>query len=273
MNPSVPARRALLVVSFGTSHQDTCEKNIAAIERDLAAAFPDRAVRRAFTSGMILKKLRVRDGLHIDCVREAMERLITDGFDDLLVQPTHVLNGEEYDDIVADIAPYRDRFQRFALGTPLLTSGEDYHALCGIIDRAFPPEAGTALCLMGHGSTHMADAAYAALDYRFKDMGRDDVFVGTVEGYPDFDTLLRQVKRKGCASVVLTPLMVVAGDHAVNDMASDDEDSWKSAFEAEGYAVCCVLRGLGEYPEVRALYVAHARAALEAAMPNHERDR
>lgn len=257
-------KKAILAVSFGTSHRDTCARNIGAIEADLTAAFPGWELRRAFTSGMIIRKLRSRDSLEVDTVSRALERLAEEGFDRVVIQPTHILNGEEFDDIVADTAPFRARL-RLEMGAPLLTSTADYRALAGAVSRAFPPAERAALCLMGHGSTHFADAAYAALDYHFKDMGRVDIFVGTVEGYPDLETLLRAVGRSGAERVVLAPLMVVAGDHAVNDMAGGGEDSWQRAFEAAGYGVECVLRGLGEYPEVRRLYVEHACAAVQRA--------
>lgn len=257
-------KKAILVVSFGTSYPETREKTIGAIERDIAAAFPDWEIRRAFTSGMILKKLRERDKLVIDTVQEALERLESDGFDTVVCQPTHILNGEEYDDIVAIAREFQGRFRALRIGAPLLSATADYTRLARIIGGQFKPEAHTAVCLMGHGSTHFADAAYAALDYHFREQGRGDILVGTVEGYPDLDTLLRHVRASGAVRVLLTPLMVVAGDHAVNDMAGDGEDSWKTVFESAGLEVRCVLRGLGEYAGVREMYTEHTGAAIRA---------
>lgn len=259
--------KAILVVSFGTSYRETCERNIGAIEREIAGAFPDWEVRRAFTSGMIMKKLRSRDNAQIDSVSEALERLAADGFSAVVVAPTHIINGEEYDGIVGDMAAFAGHFDSLAIGRPLLSDTGDYQELARIIGEKFPRRERAVLCLMGHGTEHFADSAYAALDYHFKDAGRDDVFVGTVEGFPTLETLLRKVGRTGAARVTLAPLMVVAGDHAVNDMAGGEEDSWKSAFEAEGYAVECVLKGLGEYPGVRQMYVAHTGDAVESASP------
>lgn len=253
-------KTAILVVSFGTSHPETCERNIGAIEKDLEAAFPGWELRRAFTSGMIIKKLHSRDNVRIDTVTEALDSLVREGFGAVLLQPTHILNGEEFDNLVSDAAGFADKLS-LRIGAPLLTAAADYRRLAAALAQIFPAEPDAALCLMGHGSVHFSDAAYAALDYHFKDMGRDDVFVGTVEGFPDLETLLRHVADHGAKRVTLAPLMVVAGDHAVNDMASDGENSWKTAFEAAGYAVTCVLKGLGEYQNIRGIYVEHAKAA------------
>lgn len=258
-------KKAILVVSFGTSHQDTLEKTIQAIETEMASAFPGWIIRRAFTSGMIVKKLRASNHMAIDTVSEALDRLHGEGIDTVVCQPTHIMNGEEYDDIVADCLPWRERFASFAIGAPLLSRTADYRQLAEILSRHLPPREDTALCLMGHGTTHFADSAYAALDYHFKDLGRGDIFVGTVEGFPDFDTLLRHVKAYAPKRVVLAPLMVVAGDHAKNDMAGDAEDSWKSVLEAAGYEVRCVLTGLGEYAGIREMYVDHAGAVAGKA--------
>ena len=222
--------RAVLAVSFGTSHRDTLEKNIAAIEAELAAAFPERTVRRAFTSGMILRKL-AGEGTHIDNVAQA--------------------------------EPYRARFARMSFGRPLLTAAEDYAALGRALMEALPAQrADTAVLYMGHGSEHQANSAYALMEYAFHDLGRKDVVIGTVEGYPGFGEALRRLKeRPQVRRVELRPPMTVAGDHAKNDLAGDEEDSWRRRLEAEGYETVCVLTGLGEHPAVRALFVEHARQA------------
>lgn len=259
------SKKAILVVSFGTSYPDTLQKNIQAIENDIAAAFPAYTIRRAFTSGMILRKLKSRDNMRIDRVAQALEKLAGEGFETVICQPTHILNGEEFEDILADLKPFEHRFKTLKVGAPLLTDTADYRALTQILSDIFPAQHQTALCLMGHGSSHFADTAYAALDYHFKSTGRPDIFVGTVEGFPDLDTLRCAVGKTDAKKIILTPLMVVAGDHATNDMASDEADSWKSTFEAAGYAVRCVLKGLGEYRQIRELYISHVRAAAEGA--------
>lgn len=259
-----PQKKVILVVSFGTSYNDSRDATIGAVEKAIADAFPDYELRRAFTSQIIIDKLKSRDGLEIDNVTEAMERLISDGVGTLVVQPTHVMNGSEYDDMVAEIAPYADRFETLRFGTPLLTSTEDYKNLAAAISGEFEVPDDTALVLMGHGTEHFANCAYAALAYHFLDNGCDNILVGTVEGYPDLEDTMRNVQALGVKKVILTPLMVVAGDHANNDMAGDEEDSWKTQFKAAGYEVDCVLKGMGEYESIRALYVEHVRRAIEA---------
>jgi sirohydrochlorin cobaltochelatase len=257
-------RKALLVVSFGTSHAETRDKTIGAIERNLAEAFPGYEIRRAFTSGMIIDVLRRRDGVAIDDVPDAMECLIRDGFQEVLVQPTHVIPGDEYDDMVREVMPYANRFETLRIGKPLLYDTEDQRKVVCAVMKQFPDLAEReALVLMGHGTVHPINAVYAALDYLFKDMGYSNVFVGTVEAYPDIETILGAVDGFRPEKVILMPLMVVAGDHAVNDMASDEEDSWKSLFKNAGCEVECVLKGLGEFQSIRDIYLEHVEAMLE----------
>lgn len=258
--------KAILAVSFGTTFPDTLEKNIAAIEADLAAAFPDRALRRAFTSGMVIRRLREREGLAVDNVTEALERLRQEGFTDVVVQATHVMNGEEYDKLRALAAPYEGAFSRLAFGAPLLSSTRDYReTVAAMLERLPAQEPGQAVVLMGHGTPHHANAVYAALEYVFRDAGRRDVAIGTVEGYPEFGEICRRLEEMGnVRRVVCMPLMVVAGDHAKNDMDGEDESSWRSMLTARGYQVRCILEGLGENPAIRAIFVRHA---MEAADP------
>nr|WP_315021072.1 sirohydrochlorin cobaltochelatase [uncultured Aminipila sp.] len=259
-------KKALLIVSFGTSHKETRDKTIGEIERFISKAYPDRELRRAFTSGMIMKVLKKRDNIHIDNVSEAMERLVKDGFKDILVQPTHIINGEEYDKMIQQIGPFVTSFDTVFIGKALLSTSEDYDEVCKAIMSEVPEldvtkneavKNETALILMGHGTGHFADAAYAALDYRFKALGYDNVFVGTVEGYPDVDLVIEKIKKYASKKVVLMPFMVVAGDHAVNDMAGDDEDSWKVMFENAGFEVSCIIRGIGEFLGIQQIYLNH----------------
>lgn len=258
-------KQAILAVSFGTSHHDTMEKTIAAIEGDLATAFPDRVLRRAFTSGMILRHLARRDGITIDNTGEALERLWAEGCRDVLVQPTHIINGDEYEKLLAQAAPFGGKFERLTFGAPLLTSLEDYQETARVLLEALPPKAEDAAILwMGHGTGHFANAAYPQLEYLLADMGREDVIIGTVEGYPGLpETLRRLARRPGVKTVHLHPLMIVAGDHAKNDMAGDEADSWRVQLEGMGYAVTCTVKGMGEYPGIRAIFVRHAREALQ----------
>ena len=256
-------KKAILVVSFGTSYQDTLEKTILATEKDIARAFPGWEIRRAFTSGVILKKLRVRDGLAIDNVSQAMARLEEQGFTHVAVQPTHVMHGEEYEKLVGQLEPFRCRMQ-LSLGAPLLHAQEDYEvvskALLSWLPQMAPDEA---LVLMGHGTPHFANSAYGQLEQNLQDLS-DRVYVATVEGYPTLDrvkTLL--ARRPEIKRLTLAPFMLVAGDHARNDLAGD-EDSWKTELEEEGYAVRCLLQGLGECPAIRQLFVGHCAKAVEA---------
>ena len=260
-----PNKKAILVVSFGTSYADTREKTIGAIEEDFRRAFPDYTVRRAFTSGMIIKKLRQRDGLEIDTVEQALQKLYDEGYGTVICQPTHVMNGFEFDDVRQEVARWEDRFPHIICGWPLLTSFEDYRLVVDALLKEFAEIAkddSTALVLMGHGTEHPANATYPALDYRLKAEGCCNFFIGTVEGYPDLQTVMKEVAGIHAKKVVLAPLMVVAGDHAVNDMCGN-EDSWQHLFERAGYQTEAVLKGLGEYPSFRAIYVAHCQHCIE----------
>ncbi|HJC09544.1 MAG TPA: sirohydrochlorin cobaltochelatase [Candidatus Blautia merdigallinarum] len=257
-------KKAILAVSFGTSHNDTREITIDAIERDMQEAFPDYALYRAWTSKMIIKKLKERDNVHVFNVREAMEQMKKDGITDVLVQPTHVINGIENDLMKEDALAYRNDFHSISFGDPLLTSAEDNLAVIQAIADEFSDLAqDQVLVLMGHGTTHYANSIYAALDYTFKDKGYKNIFLGTVEAYPSMESLMRMVKEYNPSKVVLAPFMIVAGDHAKNDMAGDDPDSWYSQFKAAGFEVEPVIKGLGEYTGIRSLLVEHLRTAAE----------
>lgn len=256
--------KAILVVSFGTSYEETRKVTIDAIEADIAQAFPDYRIYRAWTSKMILAKLAKRDNLIIPNVKEAMEMMKNDGITDVIVQPTHVINGIENDLMKEDALSYQEDFHSISFGTPLLTSEEDNHAVIqSIVDEFSSLSQDEVLVLMGHGTTHYSNAIYAALDYKFKDEGYKNFFLGTVEAYPSMETLLRMVQEYQPRKVVLAPFMIVAGDHARNDMASDDPDSWRRQFEDAGFAVNTVLKGLGEYPGIRKLFIQHVKDALK----------
>lgn len=254
--------KALLVVSFGTSYPETCERTIAAIEADLAAAFPDRQLYRAWTSRVIRRKVKEKTGVSIDSVAEAMERMARDGVKDVLVQPTHLLIGEEYEKLCREIREGKDAFSSLAMGTPLLAEEGDIAVLAELLPTLCPQVgAGDMMVWMGHGSGALRMPVYEILDELLQKSGHDNHAVGTVEFAPGFDGVLERVRQRRAEKVVLAPLMVVAGDHATNDMAGDEPDSWKSLLRAEGVEVECVLKGLGEYAPVRALYAAHARRA------------
>ena len=254
-------KKAILAVSFGTSHEDTRKVTIDAIEDSMREAFPDYPVYRAWTSKMIIRKLKNRDNIIVPTVREAMEQMISDGITDVLVQPTHVINGIENDLMKEDALSYRDSFHSISFGDPLLTTEEDSHKVITAIAEEFSNiTKKQALVFMGHGTTHFANSIYAALDYTFKDKGYHNFFLGTVEAYPSMESLKKMVKAYQPEEVVLAPFMIVAGDHAKNDMAGDDPESWYSQFKDEGYEVKAVLKGLGEYKGIRRLFIDHIRA-------------
>lgn len=263
--PMNNVKKAILVVSFGTSYNATRAVTIDKIEEEIQAAWPEYTVRRAWTSKMIMAKLWKRDHVKIDNVTEAMERLAADGFTDVIIQPTHVINGIENDLMKEDALAFRNRFHSITFGTPLLTSEADNNAVIEAVHREFSHlKSEEALVLMGHGTTHYANAIYAALDYTFKDKGFPNIFLGTVEAYPSLESLLRQVREQNPSKVILAPFMIVAGDHARNDMSGDDPDSWRYQFEQEGFSVECVLKGLGEYPSIRQIFLDHVREAIDS---------
>lgn len=250
--------KAILVVSFGTSYEETRKKTIDAIEEDIREAFPDYKIYRAFTSKIIIKKLKSRDNIHVDTVSEALERMINDGIKDLILQPTHVINGIENDFMLEDLAKLKDKFNSIKIGAPLLTFTDDYKNIINILTKEFSYiKEDEALIIMGHGTNHHANATYAALDYTFKEMGYRNIYIGNVESYPELDNVINLIEHNSYKKLYLTPLMIVAGDHAINDMASDEEDSWKSILENKGYNVECIIKGLGEYKEIRDMFINH----------------
>ena len=260
------AKQAILVVSFGTSYNETRAVTIEAIEGAITEAFPEFDVRRAFTSQIIIDKLETRDGLEIDNVTEAMEKLVAEGYGTLVVQPTHIMNGYEYDEMVAAIEPYRDSFSQLVYGKPLLSDEADYDRVAEILAEETAEYAAddTAIVFMGHGTEHPANDTYAKLQQKFIDAGYTNYIVGTVEATPTLGDALTAAKALGVSKAVLLPFMIVAGDHATNDMAGDEAGSWKTAFKGDGYEVECVLKGVGEYKGAQELFVEHAQAAVES---------
>ncbi|MDD6211596.1 MAG: sirohydrochlorin cobaltochelatase [Clostridiales bacterium] len=254
--------RAILVVSFGTSYPETRRKTIDQIEQDIQAAYPEYRVYRAWTSKIIRKKLRERDGIEIPDVSGAMAQMAADGIRDVILQPTHMINGFENDAMMEEAAACSSLFRQVEIGAPLLTSEEDNCRIVRMIVKEMHPEEGECLVLMGHGTEHEANSVYAALDDQFKDSGYPNVFMGTVEGYPTLESVLRRVRQTSVKKVVLAPFMIVAGDHAMNDLAGDRTDSWRKSFEKEGYEVRCILKGLGEYEEIRRIFIEHTKAAI-----------
>ena len=278
----------ILVVSFGTSFNDSRAEDIKGIEDALAEAYPDWSVRRAFTAQIIINHVEARDDEAIDNMQQALDRAVDNGVKNLVVQPTHLMHGAEYDEMVDAVNEYKDKFESIAIAEPMLGEvGDDAtvinddkkavaqaitDAACqeaGFDDMQAAADAGTAFVFMGHGTSHTANVTYDQMQTQMEDLGFTNAFIGTVEGEPEdtaCEEVIAKVKDAGFKNVVLRPLMVVAGDHANNDMAGDDEDSWKSQFEASGAfdSVDCQIEGLGRIEAVEDLYVEHTKAAIDS---------
>ena len=253
----------LLAVSFGTSYEEAIDKSIGAIENALASAFPNYEVRRAFTSGMIIGKLRER-GVYVDTVKESLGRLVDEGVRDVVIQPTHVMPGGEYELVLKDAASFYGRFDSLKTAKPLLYSEEDYEAVTDIllnIAREYDDPDATVV-FMGHGTEHSANAGYAKLQRRINSRGYDRLFIGALEAMPSVHYIRALIRLGDYKRVVLHPLMIVAGDHAHNDMAGEGEDSWKNIFESDGMEAECVIKGLGEYADIRRIFVRHSAEAM-----------
>ena len=277
----------LLVVSFGTSFNDSRTADIGGIEKALQTAYPDWSVRRAFTAQIIINHVQARDDEKIDNMDQALQRAVDNGVKNLVVQPTHLMHGAEYDELTEAVESYKDKFESVSIAEPLLGEvgdsddavNDDKKAVAEAItteavktagyDDLDAAEAdGTAFVFMGHGTSHTAKISYSQMQSQMNDLGYKNVFIGTVEGEPEdtaCEAVIEKIKEAGYKKVVLRPLMVVAGDHANNDMAGDDEDSWKSQFEASGAfdKIDTQIAGLGEIAAIQDLYVAHTKAAMD----------
>lgn len=276
----------ILVVSFGTSYNDSRVEDIKSIEDAIAEANPDWSVRRAFTAQIIINHVQARDGEKIDNMDQALQRAVDNGVKNLVVQPTHLMHGAEYDEMVEAIEGYRDKFESVKIAEPLLGEvGNDASVInddkkavaeavtaaavedAGYDSLAAAKEDGTAFVFLGHGTAHTAKVSYSQMQTQMENLGYDNVFIGTVEGEPEetaVEAVIATLKDAGYTKIVLRPLMVVAGDHANNDMAGADADSWKSMLEADGSfeSVEAQISGLGSISAVQALYVAHTAAVM-----------
>lgn len=258
--------KELLVLSFGTSFNDSRRLTIGAIEDALEKEFPDYSVRRGFTANIIIDHVKKRDGVEIDDVDAALKRAADNGVKTLVVQPTHLMHGFEYNDLMDQVGDQADAFDKVVFGEPLLNSDDDFKRVeQAIVDWTKEYDDGkTAICFMGHGTEAESNSVYQKMQDLLTADGYKNYFVGTVEATPSVDDVLAAVQKGEYERVILEPLMVVAGDHANNDMAGDEEDSWKTVFESAGYDVKCLLRGLGENEAIRQIYVDHAKAAIES---------
>ena len=278
----------ILVVSFGTSFNDSRAEDIGGVEKALQAAYPDWSVRRAFTAQIIINHVQARDDEKIDNMDQALERAVDNGVKNLVVQPTHLMHGAEYDELTEAVENYKDKFESVKIAEPLLGEvGADETAInedkaavaeaitaeavktAGFDSLDVAKEEGTAFVFMGHGTSHTAKISYSQMQTQMEQLGYENVFIGTVEGEPEdtaCEAVIEKLKNAGYKKVILRPLMVVAGDHANNDMAGDDDDSWKSQFEASGVfdSIDTQIAGLGEIDAIQQLYVAHTQAAIDA---------
>jgi len=278
----------ILVVSFGTSFNDSRAEDIGGVEKALQAAYPDWSVRRAFTAQIIINHVQARDDEKIDNMDQALERAVDNGVKNLVVQPTHLMHGAEYDELTEAVENYKDKFESVKIAEPLLGEvGADETAInedkaavaeaitaeavktAGFDSLDAAKEEGTAFVFMGHGTSHTAKISYSQMQTQMEQLGYENVFIGTVEGEPEdtaCEAVIEKLKNAGYKKVILRPLMVVAGDHANNDMAGDDDDSWKSQFEASGAfdSIDTQIAGLGEIDAIQQLYVAHTQAAIDA---------
>lgn len=280
--------KEILVVSFGTSFNDSRVEDIKSIEDSIQEAFPDWSVRRAFTAQIIINHIQARDNEVIDNVEQAMERAVANGVKQLVVQPTHLMHGAEYDEMMETIEAYRDKFESVAIAEPLLGEvgndatviNEDKKVTAEAVASAAAADAGfadvaeakaqnTAFVMLGHGTAHVAKVTYSQMQTQMAQLGYDNIFIGTVEGEPEetsCEAVIEAVKAAGYKNVILRPLMVVAGDHANNDMAGDDDDSWKSMFTADGgfEKIETQVAGLGGIETLCDLYVSHTKAAVDS---------
>ncbi len=266
-------KKAILVVSFGTTYQDGLKLNIESVENKIRTTFLDYEVRRAFTSRIVIKRLSTRDGIQIDTEIEALQRLEDEGYKEVYIQPLHVVGGEEYDKIKRIVVQYAHRkekaFEKIVIGRPLLyytgqeEKPDDYlTAIHALKDQLPKVESHEAIVLMGHGGVHPANTAYAALQMKMEEAGLENVFIYTVEGFPAIESVIAKLKKRNIKKVNLMPFMLVAGDHVNNDMAGDEEDSAKSLLLAAGLEVDVYLNGLGENTRIQEIYVQHLKDSM-----------
>ncbi len=251
-------KKAILVVSFGTSYHETRKKTIEVCENKIKESFKDYDFYRAFTSGMIINKLKKRDNMFIDNPSEALEKLYNAGYKEVVVQSLHIICGDEYNKLKDMVAQYEDKFDKISIGRPLLTYIDDYRETVEAVKKDLDKmDIDEAVVFMGHGTEHESHSSYPAIEYMFRDYGIN-AFVGTVEGYPELEQVIKKLKNRNIKTVDLLPFMLVAGDHAINDMASDEEDSWKTILEKEGFNVKVHVKGLGENPYIQEKFKNHA---------------
>ncbi|MEY8000243.1 sirohydrochlorin cobaltochelatase [Clostridium sp. Mt-5] len=265
-------KKGILVVSFGTSVLKALKNCIQATEQEIGKEFKGYEVRRAFTSGVIIRKLKREMKLNIDTVSEALDKMKYEGFSEVYVQPLHIMPGDEYDKIICDVKKYEAFFDRLIVGKPVLYRKDDYTIAAEALKSQIPDlREGEAVVLMGHGSSHPCNASYVMFQYILDDMGMKKIFVGTVEGYPVIENIIPKLKENKIRNITLMPFMLVAGDHALNDMAGEDSSSWKEILKNKGFQVSTYIHGLGENKAFQKIYVQHVKDCIKGNLFMNEK--
>lgn len=256
--------RQIAIVSFGSTQIDARERALGAVEKAAQEAFPESRVVRSFTSGMVIRIIEKKEGLHILNPEETLREAAGQGVQHMVLQPTHIMPGLEYEKMLAMAEPYRNRFDSLKIGKPLLSSEEDVQRLIRALRQETEQydDGKTAIVLVGHGTEHMANQIYSRMQDSFAAKHLENYLVGTIEASPSLDDVREICRGRGYSRVVLLPMLVVAGDHAVHDIAGDEEDSWKCTLERDGYEVLPVKKGLGEYPPVQEIFLDHIRDVI-----------
>jgi sirohydrochlorin cobaltochelatase len=250
-------QKAILVVSFGTTNLKALKNNIEACEKSIGSKFAGYEIRRAFTSKIIKKNLFEKNGLDIDIVDEALTKLKKDDFKIVIIQPLHIIPGKEYHEIFESVQEHKKFFNKILIGKPLLNSIEDYDLVINAVNSFFKAaDKDQAIILMGHGTIHPANACYSCLQLKLDDK-YENIFIATVEGYPELDNIIPKLKLKKIKKAILMPFMIVAGEHAANDMSGDNEDSWKNVLKSSGFEVEILMIGLGEIKGIQDIYIKH----------------
>lgn len=257
-------RKAIVLISFGTSYLDTKKKTLDRIKNQIRQAFPEYRVYEAFTSAFIKRVLQKREGITIYNVEEVMEAVSSDGMEEVIVQPTHLLHGVEHDKMMTQLAPYREKFSKLTVGVPLLTDIQDYRYLIKHLMKEMPPTSEKeAIVFMGHGSEHCINITYSSMNDLLRVGGYEHAYVGTVKAYPYLEDVLEELSKGSYEKIYLTPFMIVAGEHANTDMLGEQEDSWINILKEKGYEVEPIVRGLGEYDFVSTLFIKHIKDTMK----------
>ncbi|MBV4437498.1 sirohydrochlorin cobaltochelatase [Clostridium tyrobutyricum] len=257
------SKKGILVVSFGTSILNILKSCIESTENSIKNAFKDYEIRRAFTSNMIISKLKRESNIYIDTVDEALSKMEEEKFDELYIQPLHIIPGDEYDKILRYSQKYNHKFKKLVVGRPILYREEDYRIAAEALKKQLPENyQGKAVILMGHGSSHPINASYSMMENILADAGVKNIFIATVEGYPILENVVLKLRKQHIKDIMLMPFMLVAGNHVVEDMSGDNENSWENRLKKLGFKVELYLHGLGENTAFHQIYINHIRDSI-----------